>query len=150
MSKIIDNIKNICENELALPFLYESVSMGNVRMDKQTKFPMALLLTVTDWAIDNNLGMMNETANVRLFFLDREQRRPTIDYDATTTQIMIDKCKDYAINFVQEINLSKEIGFVDETINIRTIIDYDDANVCGVVVEARIKELQGKCIPIIP
>lgn len=147
---IIDEIKDICVEQLGLPFMYESVSMGNVKLDRQRQFPLALLLTVTDWTVDNVVGTLNETANIRLFFLNRDERRPTIDYDATHTQTMIDKCKDYALNFIHEVNKSKTVGFQDEMIQIQSVIDYDDANVCGVVVMATIREIRGKCTPIIP
>lgn len=150
MSVIIDEVKNICTNELGLPFMYESVSVGNVKLDKQKVFPMALLLTVTDWSVDNNIGLMQETAQIRLFFLTRTSNKPTIDYDAEETQTMIDKCKDYAINFINEVNLSKSIGFTYTNIALKTVVDYDDANVCGVCLIANVNETTGKCIPIIP
>lgn len=150
MSLIIDEIKNICEIELGLPFMYESVSMTNVKLDKQKDFPVAILLTVTDWTVDNTIGNFQEVASIKLFFLNRTNRKPTIDYDATTTQTLIDQCKDYALNFISEINLSKSITFTSSNIQIQSIVDYDDANVCGVMVNATIKELGGKCLPIVP
>lgn len=150
MSTIINTIQDICVDQLGLPFLYESVSMTNVKLDKQKDFPIAILMTVTDWVVDNSIGNMKEVANIRLFFLNRTTNKPTIDYDATTTQELVDVCKNYAVNFINEVNLSKTVTFVSNQINLTTIVDYDDANVCGVMVNATIKELGGKCLPIVP
>lgn len=148
MSTIIDTIKTICEDNLQLPFLYESVSMGNVRLDKQREFPLALLLSVTDWEVDNTIGNLKETADIRLFFLTKNGNKPPIDYDATTNQTMIDTCKGYALNFIDRVNKSNVIDFNSNSISIKSVYDYDDANVTGVVIMARIKERAGECLPI--
>lgn len=150
MSTIINTIQDICVDQLALPFLYESVSMVNVKLDKQKEFPMAVLMTVTDWVVDNSIGNMKEVANIRLFFLNRTDKRPTIDYDAKTTQELVDICKNYAVHFINEVNLSKTVTFVSHQINLTTIVDYNDANVCGVMLSAQLKELRGECLPVIP
>lgn len=148
MSTIIDTIKTICEDNLQLPFLYESVGMGNVRLDKQREFPLALLLSVTDWEVDNTIGNLKETADIRLFFLTKSGNKPSIDYDATTNQTMIDTCKGYALNFIDRVNKSNVIDFNSNSISIKSVYDYDDANVTGVVIMARIKERAGECLPI--
>lgn len=150
MSTIINTIQDICADQLGLPFLYESVSMANVKLDRQKDFPVAILMTVTDWVVDNSIGNMKEVANIRLFFLNRTSDRPTIDYDAAATQELVDICKNYAVNFINEVNLSKTVTFVSNQINLTTIVDYDDANVCGVMLQGQLKELKGECLPIIP
>lgn len=139
---IIDKIKNLLSNEIGLPFLYESSSVANVKLDRVTEWPISLLLTVTDYQVDNSKNVMRETADISLFFLDRPERN-RIDYDATYCQEIINRMKNYALLFISDVNTDKDITFDQSSLNIKAIVDYDDANVVGVCLQCRVREVVG-------
>ena len=141
-NKLINEIKKICSEDLRLKFLYESNSVANVKLDRETEFPLALLLFVREWNIDNSNNLMKESGEIKLFFLNRPTR---IDYDGEETQSLIDQAKELAILFVREVNKSKVIKFSDSNIRLESIVDYDDANVCGVCLSAFVEELGYQC-----
>lgn len=131
-------------NELHLPLVYQRQGMANVVLDT-AEFPTAVLYCISDWTLDLKHGYNREEADILLFLLDKSKLAEEGEfYD----QIIL-KMKQLALVFCDHVQQSPDIGFVADQVRIKSIFDKFDSTMGGVMIEAKIKELRGKCLPII-
>lgn len=136
-------IINILE-KMGLPVVYQRQGMANVVLDTEN-YPTAVLYAISDWTLDLKRGYNCEEANILLFLLDRSKLAEDGDY---YDQIIL-KMKQLALLFCDYVVQSSEIGFAEEQVRIKSIFDKFDNTMGGVMIDAKIKELRGKCLPVL-
>lgn len=140
---IKEEVTRIIE-ELGLPVIYQRQGMANVELDK-AQFPTAVLYCISDFEVDMKSGANREEANILLFFLDKSK----LAEDGEYYDEIIHRMKQYGLVFCDKVVQSPEIGFTEDKVSIKSIFDKFDSTMGGVMIDTKVKELRGKCTPVL-
>lgn len=143
--KILDEIKDIIETRLVLPFYYQSLAKANVELDFAT-FPCVFCQLIPRGALIDDSGFMKDSAEVLLFFINTT----VWESDSLENQTLIDAEKARAIEFLQHVKNSINMQVVGST-PYQNVYDKFDVNVTGISLQMTLKELEGEysCLPVI-
>lgn len=65
------------------------------------------------------------------------------DFDGVENDAIIERCKEYAESFILELNKSGLFEWVSDEVPYSVFYDKLDVNVTGIVIELKLKEVQG-------
>ena len=65
------------------------------------------------------------------------------DFDGVENDEVIERCKGYAVQFIRELNRSELFEWVSDEVPYSVFYDKLDVNVTGIVIELKLKEVQG-------
>lgn len=110
-------------------------------MTQTMEFPCAIFLLLTTGNADREGGTMKERVTASVFFVEPSQ----YDFGAEENEVIIDRCKERAFEWLISLNGSEYVDLVELTRTSRTYDRYDDI-LTGYGVQAEVKELEGICI----
>jgi len=134
-------IKAIVEQMHGISYEFNDWTRANVNFDN---LPLPCCLNVLPPAGQLNFknGNVRDRVYAQIAFLDKTD----FDFEGEENEIIVEKMKKYAVQFVYLANESRLIKILPETINYSVVYDKLDVNVTGVVLSATIEEFQGVCI----
>lgn len=144
--KAVDEICTVLEamrtdaNSNLQSWQYNSPARANVENDFSDT-PTAVAFCLTDWQVTQ--GVVREIADVAVGFLTTQ---PNLDFDGLHNEQRVDEMKDIALDFIARVKSRGIFVFEDDPIKMRSVYDTNDANLTGVFVEVKMRELAGKCL----
>lgn len=136
--KLLNDIKSIIEGPIDQPFLYESF-YGLNEWVAHTNLPCVGLQRIENGTFVNEGGQIKDSSDFLIFFLDQTTFNPT-DLE---NQAIIDTCKETAIDFIREVELSDGLVIVGDP-TFEYVYQRFDITVTGIALSIRLKERGGE------
>ena len=138
MTTVESKIKSIVEQMEGVTYIFENWATANVRLDSGV---MPAILNVLPVSGHFNLGKMHlkDFPNCMLAFLDKAD----LDFDGAENDAIIERCKEFAKEFILRLNASGLFEQVEGDIPYSIVYDKLDVNVTGIVIEMQLKEAKG-------
>ncbi len=142
----MDIIKNEIEriaNSLNTNFIYNDWSRVNYLVDKEVfknDVPIIISIKPASGGFIYKNGIRYESQDCMILFMQK------INLDITEVDDQkVDVMKELSIKFIEEVNASRIIELDVENIDYKVIYDALDANLGGLSIEVKIKEIGGRC-----
>ena len=129
----------VAERMGKLTYVFEDLTGANVRLDNEQLPAMVNVLPVSG-TIRVTATQIRHYPNCALWFVDKVK----LDADGDDIQKVVERCMDYAYEFILWLNWSKMFEPIENTEVKMTVITSDfDSNVAGVMIELQLKEKNG-------
>lgn len=135
VQKITNSIKAAMGDDFAV-YYHDDPTLN--LMTQTMEFPCAIFLLLTTGNADREGGTMKERVTASVFFVEPSQ----FDFDADENEVIIDRCKGRAFEWLMSLNGSEYVDLVELTRTSRTYDRYDDI-LTGYGVQADIREMVG-------
>lgn len=139
MTRVEEKIRNIVEHMGKLTYVFEDMQGANLKLDSA---PLPAFVNVMPLTGNIRITPMQVKYFPRcsFWFVDKVD----IDNDGEGIQDVVNRCMDYAYEFILTMNQSKLFEPVEDTdLNIQVVTSDMDANVAGVVLEMQPREREG-------
>jgi len=120
------------------PFLSDTGAPANVRLDKMPLPAIINLLPISGKFVISRT-QLRDSPNCMIAFADKTK----FDFDGVENEEVIERCKGYAVQFIRELNRSELFEWVSDEVPYSVFYDKLDVNVTGIVIELKLKEVQG-------
>lgn len=111
---------------------------ANVRLDKMP-LPAIINLLPASGKFVISRTQLRDCPNCMIAFVDKT----AFDFDGVENDEVIERCKGYAVQFIRELNRSGLFEWVSDEVPYSVFYDKLDVNVTGIVIELKLKEVQG-------
>lgn len=142
LMSILEDMKNDTDC-LLNSYQYNDKFTANIVLDRKMEDITALLIQITDFKLNMTRMTFAETANINISFLQKETK---LDAQAYEQDIIIDNCKDVAVDFLRRVFALKGFRITDDTIRVKSVFLRGDSARSGVNVSFEITQVQGDCI----
>lgn len=134
-------IKTIVDQMEGITYVFGNWNMVNVMLEKIRDVEMPVFVNLLPMSGSFNLGktQLKDYPNCMFAFL----HKTNLDFDASDNDSIIERCKDYAIEFVLRLNESSLFEQIDENIHYSVYYDLLDINMTGISIEVQLKETKG-------
>ena len=119
-------------------YLYDNWATANVRLDR-LEFPAIINLLPVSGQFDISRTTLRDCPECMIAFADKTR----FDFDGVENDEVIERCKALAVRFILELNKSGLFEWTSTDISYSVFYDKLDVNITGIVVELRLKEVQG-------
>lgn len=119
-------------------YLYDNWATANVRLDR-LEFPAIINLLPVSGQFDISRTTLRDCPDCMIAFADKTR----FDFDGVENDEVIERCKALAVRFIRELNKSGLFEWTSTDILYSVFYDKLDVNITGIVVELRLKEVQG-------
>ena len=119
-------------------YLYDNWATANVRLDR-LEFPAIINLLPVSGRFDISRTQLRDCPECMIAFADKTR----FDFDGVENDEVIERCKALAVRFIRELNKSGLFEWTSTDIRYSVFYDKLDVNITGIVVELRLKEVQG-------
>lgn len=119
-------------------YLYDNWATANVRLDR-LEFPAIINLLPVSGQFDISRTTLRDCPDCMIAFADKTR----FDFDGVENDEVIERCKALAVRFIRELNKSGLFEWTSTDISYSVFYDKLDVNITGIVVELRLKEVQG-------
>ena len=142
-------IASIAEKLEGVTYLFDNWVTANVRLDKMP-LPAIINLLPASGKFVISRTQLRDCPNCMIAFVDKT----AFDFDGVENDEVIERCKGYAVQFIRELNRSSEMcirdrnrsglfEWVSDEVPYSVFYDKLDVNVTGIVIELKLKEVQG-------
>lgn len=131
-------IASVAEKIEGIAYLYDNWATANVRLDKQG-FPVMINVLPVSGKFSISRTQLRDCPNCMIAFADKT----SFDFDGVENDAIIQRCKDYAVQFIKELNKSGLFEWVSDEVPYSIFYDKMDVNITGIVIELKLKEVQG-------
>ncbi|MCE8465876.1 hypothetical protein [Bacteroides nordii] len=138
MRTIESKIKQVVDKIEGLHYLFDNWATANVRLDSD-KLPAMLNVLPISGVISLTKNKLKDFPNCLFAFLDKAE----FDFDGQGNDITVEKCKSLAKMFILHMNESELFEQIEGDIPYSVVYDKLDVNVTGIVIEIKVKELNG-------
>ena len=135
--KVLDEVKSIVEDELGLPFLYQSFYKLNDWVEVES-LPCVCCQLITDMGTENEGGQIKDDVPFLLMFVDKTEEGLT----ALENQEIIDEQNTTADSFLRELEDSTEIMKNSDAPR-KLLYQEFDIILTGISMKVNIKERSG-------
>ena len=118
-------IASVAEKLEGVTYLFDNWATANVRLDKMPLPAIINLLPISGKFVISRT-QLRDSPNCMIAFADKTK----FDFDGVENEEVIERCKGYAVQFIREVPYS-------------VFYDKLDVNVTGIVIELKLKEVQG-------
>ena len=129
---------SVAEKLKGITYLFDNWATANVRLDKMPLPAIINLLPVSGKFIISRT-QLRDFPNCMIAFADKTE----FDFDGKENDTIIERCKEHAVNFIRELNKSGLFEWVSDEVPYSIFYDKLDVNVTGIVIELKLKEVQG-------
>lgn len=130
---------------IGLNYIFSGWSGANVRLDNE-RFPIVIDILPVSGEISMKAGQHKDAPNCLLFFCDKTE----LDFDAEVNQVIIERMKVKAMQFIDACNDSGLLEPIEENIPYQVLYDRFDVNVTGISIALKLKEAKGVCSSMLP
>lgn len=139
MIRVEDKIRSIVEYMGKLTYVFEDMQGANLKLDS-AELPAFVNVMPLTGSIRITPMQVKNYPKCSFWFVDKVD----MDNDGEGIQDVVNRCMDYAYEFILTMNKSKLFDPVEDTeLNIQVVTSDMDANVAGVVVEMQPREREG-------
>lgn len=131
-------IASIAEKLEGVTYLFDNWVTANVRLDKMP-LPAIINLLPASGKFVISRTQLRDCPNCMIAFVDKT----AFDFDGVENDEVIERCKGYAVQFIRELNRSGLFEWVSDEVPYFVFYDKLDVNVTGIVIELKLKEVQG-------
>lgn len=129
---------SVAEKLKGITYLFDNWATANVRLDKMPLPAIINLLPVSGKFIISRT-QLRDCPNCMIAFADKTE----FDFDGKENDTKRERCKEHAVNFIRELNKSGLFEWVSDEVPYSIFYDKLDVNVTGIVIELKLKEVQG-------
>lgn len=129
---------SVAEKLKGITYLFDNWATANVRLDKMPLPAIINLLPVSGKFIISRT-QLRDCPNCMIAFADKTE----FDFDGKENDTEAERCKEHAVNFIRELNKSGLFEWVSDEVPYSIFYDKLDVNVTGIVIELKLKEVQG-------
>lgn len=138
-TRVEEKIRMIAERMGKLTYIFEDLTGANARLDNEVLPAMVNVLPVSG-TIRITPTQIKHYPKCAFWFVDKVN----LDADGDDIQAVVERCIDYAYEFILWLNWSKMFEPIENTEVTMTVITSDfDSNVAGVLLELVLKEKNG-------
>lgn len=139
MKKSVERkIASVAEKMKGITYLFDNWATANVRLDKMPLPAIINLLPVSGkFAISRT--QLRDCPNCMIAFADKA----SFDFDGVENDAIIERCKEYAVTFISELNKSGLFEWMSDEVPYSIFYDKLDVNITGIMIELKLKEVQG-------
>ena len=131
-------IASVAEKLEGVTELFDNWATANVRLDK-LPLPASINLLPISGKFVISRTQLRDSPNCMIAFADKAK----FDFDGVENDEVIERCKGYAVQFIRELNRSELFEWVSDEVPYSVFYDKLDVNVTGIVIELKLKEVQG-------
>lgn len=131
-------IASVASKLEGVTYLYDNWATANVRLDR-LEFPAIINLLPVSGQFDISRTTLRDCPDCMIAFADKTR----FDFDGVENDEVIERCKALAVRFIRELNRSGLFEWTSTDIPYSVFYDKLDVNITGIVVELRLKEVQG-------
>lgn len=139
--KIIEILSGLQSDSYIDGFVFEDKPTANVRLDKKGDV-VGVLYQFTDFDLDFSTGLVKETAEINVSFLQKESK---LDAGGNEQYDIVSEMKDVMMEFLRRLKAVSEYVITDKVLNIKTVFLNTDSNRTGVNCQLTLKQKQGSC-----
>jgi len=131
-------IKSVIEKMQDVTYIFDNWQTANKKLDSAS-LPAVLNVLPVSGTFNLSRTMLKDFPNCMLAFMDKT----SFDFDGTDNDVIIERCKDRAKEFILLLNESELFEPVSGDIPYSIFYDKLDVNVTGIVIELKLKETKG-------
>ena len=131
-------IASVAEKLEGVTYLFDNWATANVRLDKMP-LPAIINLLPVSGKIILSRTQLRDCPNCMIAFADKTW----YDFDGVENDEVFERCIGYAVQFIRELNRSELFEWVSDEVPYSVFYDKLDVNVTGIVIELKLKEVQG-------
>ena len=131
-------IASVAEKLEGVTYLFDNWATANVRLDKMPLPAIINLLPISGKFVISRT-QLRDSPNCMIAFADKTK----FDFDGVENEEVIERCKGHAVQFIRELNRSELFEWVSDEVPYSVFYDKLDVNVTGIVIELKLKEVQG-------
>lgn len=130
---------------IGLNYIFSGWNGANVRLDKES-FPIVIDILPVSGEMSMRAGQHKDAPNCLLFFCDKTE----LDFDAEVNQMIIERMKVKAMQFIDACNDSGLFYPINENVPYQVLYDKFDVNVTGISISLTLKQANGVCGSMLP
>ena len=139
MKKSVERkIASVAEKMKGITYLFDNWATANVRLDKMPLPAIINLLPVSGKFVISRT-QLRDCPNCMIAFADKA----SFDFDGVENDAIIERCKEYAVTFISELNKSGLFEWMSDEVPYSIFYDKLDVNITGIMIELKLKEVQG-------
>ena len=129
MKKSVERkIASVAEKMKGITYLFDNWATANVRLDKMPLPAIINLLPVSGkFAISRT--QLRDCPNCMIAFADKA----SFDFDGVENDAIIERCKEYAVTFIRELNKSGLFEWMNDEVPYSIFYDKLDVNITGIM-----------------
>lgn len=137
--RVEDKVRRVVEHMDKLTYLFCDLTEANWRLDADCLPAVVNVMPLTG-SIRITPTWVNYWPKCSFWFVDKVD----LDADGECVQDVVNRCMDYAYEFILTLNQSRMFEPIENTeVDMQVVTGDMDANVAGVVIELQLKEKQG-------
>lgn len=137
--RVEEKIRSVVERMDKLTYVYEDLQGANLKMDS-AELPVFVNVMPLSGNVRVTPTQVKHYPKCSFWFVDKID----LDADNETIKDVVDRCMDYAYEFILTLNDSKLFEPIENVdVPLQVVTSDLDANVSGVVLEIELKERQG-------
>lgn len=139
MIRVEEKIRSVVERMDKLTYIFEDMQGANLKLDS-AELPAFVNVMPLTGSIRVIPTQVKNFPKCSFWFVDKVD----VDADAEGIKDVVDRCMDYAYEFLLTLNESKLFEPIENTeVPIQIITSDMDANVGGIVMEVELREREG-------
>lgn len=137
--RVEEKIRDVVERMGKLTYVYEDMQGMNLKMDS-AELPAFVNIIPLQGSIRVTPTQIKWNPRCSFWFVDKV----CLDADNEELQDVVDRCMDYAYEFILALNESRHFDPVENTdVDTQIVVSDTDANVAGVVITLQLRERDG-------
>lgn len=134
-------VKSIVDQMQGISYVFGNWTIANVMLEKISDAELPVFVNLLPVSGSFSLGktQLKDYPNCMFSFLDKTD----FDFDSSENDAIIERCKNYAKEFILRLNESGLFEQIDENIPYQVLYDHLDINMTGVSIEVQLKETKG-------
>lgn len=138
-TRVEEKIRIVVERMERLTYVFEDLTGANLKLDSSALPAFVNVMPLTG-SIRITPTQIKDFPNCSFWFVDKVR----MDEDADGIQDVVERCKDYAYEFLLLLNRSRFFEPVENTdVSLQVVTGDFDANVCGVTISLQLRERTG-------
>lgn len=121
-----------------LHYVFDNWHTANFRLDNES-LPAVINVLPVSGEFNVTRNRLRDWPHCMLAFIDRTD----FDFDGKENDKVLERCKNYAMEFILTANASGLFEQIDGSVNYSVLYDKLDVNVTGVVLDLQLKEKDG-------
>lgn len=135
---IEDKIRLVASEMKCVQYIFENWQTANVKLDSMA-LPAMLNVLPASGVMKFGQQQIKDYPNCLFAFMDKVD----LDFDGEEANVVVERCKAYAQEFIMRVNKSGLFEPVYGEIPYSIFYDRLDVNVAGVTIEVQLKETKG-------
>lgn len=137
--RVEEKIRKVVEFMGNLTYVFENLQGANLKLDS-AELPAFVNVIPLTGSINITATQVRNYPRCSFWFVDKVN----LDADGEDIKDVVDRCMDYAYEFILTLNESKFFEPIEKTeVDYQVVTSDMDSNVAGVVIELQLKEKRG-------